>query len=171
MIAGARPAARYSRPVPDLTFRTPTESDHPEVLAALDSWWGGVGGAAGGAQRAALLPRLFFQHFADTSLVVLACDRLIAFLVGFLSQSRPNEAYIHFVGVDPEHQGCGLGTELYERFFATSRGHARRTVHAITSVTNTGSQEFHRRLGFTVSEPITNYDGRGGDRVTFSRAL
>lgn len=157
--------------MPDLTFRTPTESDHPDVLAALDSWWGGVGGATGGAQRAALLPRLFFQHFADTSVVLHDGDRLIAFLVGFLSQSRLDEAYIHFVGVDPGHQGCGLGTELYERFFSTAREHARRTVHAITSVTNSGSQEFHRRLGFTVSEPIANYDGRGGDRVTFSRAL
>jgi len=157
--------------MPELTFRTPTESDHSVVLAALDSWWGGVGGATGGAQRRALLPRLFFQHFADTSLVVLDGDRLIAFLVGFLSQSRPSEAYIHFVGVDPEHRGRGLGTELYERFFSTSREHARHTVHAITSVTNTGSQEFHRRLGFMVSEPIANYDGHGGDRVTFSRAL
>lgn len=157
--------------MPDLTFRSPTESDYPDVLAALENWWSGAGGPAGGAQRAALLPRLFFQHFTDTSLVVRDGDRLAGFLVGFLSQSRPDEAYIHFAGVAPDYQGRGLGARLYGWFFETARGHGRSTVRAITSVSNTGSQAFHRRLGFTVSKPVENYDGRGGARVTFERAI
>ncbi len=153
----------------ELTFCALTESDHPHVMAALEEWWGDVGGANGGAQRAALLPRLFFQHFADTSRVVLDEGRMVAFFVGFLSQSRPDEAYIHFVGVHPEYQGRGLGSGLYEWFFRTARDHGRTTVRAITSVSNTDSQAFHRRLGFTVSDPVADYDGAGGDRVTFAR--
>lgn len=155
----------------ELTYRALTDSDHPDVMAALESWWGGVGGEAGGAQRTALLPRLFFQHFADTSQVVRDDSRLVAFLVGFLSQSHPEEAYIHFVGVDPEYQGRGVGADLYKWFFAAARQNGRSTVRAITSVSNTGSQAFHRRLGFTVSDPIADYDGAGGDRVTFARIL
>lgn len=154
-----------------LLYRPPSEADHADVLVALDMWWGDVGGSSGGAQRAALLPRLFFQHFTDTSLVVRDRDHLVAFLVGFLSQSRPDEAYIHFVGVDPNHQGQGIGANLYRRFFDIAEAHGRNSVHAVTSVPNTQSQAFHRRMGFTVSEPIANYDGRGGDRVKFTRAL
>ena len=96
---------------------------------------------------------------------------LAGFLTGFLSQTNADEAYIHFVGVAPDCQGQGLGTHLYEWFFSTARTHGRSMVRAITSVPNTGSQAFHRRMGFSVSDPIAGYDGRGGDRVAFARAL
>ncbi|MHA3019640.1 GNAT family N-acetyltransferase [Mycobacterium sp. BMJ-28] len=155
----------------ELSYRTSTERDYPDVVAALDRWWDYPGAKARSSQRAALVPRFFFQHFTDTSLIVRDEDRLVAFLIGFLSQSRPDEAYIHFIGVDPHHRGRGLGTDLYERFFAVIREHRRRTVQAITSVSNTGSQAYHRRMGFTVSDPITNYDGRGSVHVAFSRKI
>ncbi|MGR7003457.1 GNAT family N-acetyltransferase [Yinghuangia aomiensis] len=54
--------------------------------------------------------------------------RLVAFLVGFLSQDRADEAYIHFVGVDPEWQGSGVGRAMYERFFAAVRTAGRTRV-------------------------------------------
>lgn len=151
----------------ELRFRRPSEDDYPDVLAALDTWWGEIGGDDGGTHRAGLLPRLFFQHFNDTSIIVHHNNQLVAFLVGFLSQSAPREAYIHFVGVAPEFQAHGLGRELYERFFALAADHGRDTIRAITSVSNLGSQQFHRRLGFRVSTPIPNYDGQDADRVTF----
>ena len=34
------------------------------------------------------------------------------FLAGFISQSRPGEAYIHFAGVDPAERVNGLGRLL-----------------------------------------------------------
>ena len=157
--------------MPGLTFRTPTEADYPDVLEALDAWWGDVGGANGGTERARLLPRLFFQHFTDTSIVVLNRGDIVAFLIGFLSQSRTDQAYIHFVGVAPSHRRRGIANDLYRHFFDTARRHGRRSVHAITSVGNAASQDFHRRIGFAVSDPVVNYDGRGGDRVTFTLDL
>jgi GNAT superfamily N-acetyltransferase len=167
-------------PPEDLNYRHPLEDDHARVLEVLDGWWGGLGGADGSRQRANLLPRLFFQHFTDTSFVVERDGRLQAFLVGFLSQSRPSEAYIHFVGVAPELHGLGIGRDLYERFFALVRGYGRTEVRAITSVANTGSQAFHARMGFTSqrsgcspsdSTAHPDYDGKGMDRVTFHRFL
>ena len=62
----------------DGVFRRPTEADHPRVLAAVEQWWGGRGGAEGARYRAALLPRLFFQHFTDTSTVVEHPDGRLA---------------------------------------------------------------------------------------------
>jgi GNAT superfamily N-acetyltransferase len=63
---------------------------------------------------AGMLPRLFFEHFTDTSFAAERDGRLVGFLAGFISQSRPGEAYIHFVGVDPAQRGRGLGRLLYE---------------------------------------------------------
>jgi ribosomal protein S18 acetylase RimI-like enzyme len=156
--------------VGELTYRPPTEHDHLDVVDALDKWWDDAQPAAR-SQRAALVPRLYFQHFTDTSFVIVDEDRLVGFLIGFLSQSQAGEAYIHFVGIDPCYRGRGLGADLYERFFAIARSHRRRTVRAITSASNTGSQAFHRRMGFSISDPITNYDGRGSTHVTFDREL
>ena len=60
------------------------------------------------------LPRLFFEHFTDTSFAAERDGKLAGFLAGFISQSRPGEAYIHFAGVDPAERGSGLGRLLYE---------------------------------------------------------
>ncbi|MET7772146.1 GNAT family N-acetyltransferase [Nocardia sp. NPDC005366] len=167
-----RPPADTAPTTSPMTYREPTEADHARVLAVLDEWWGGLGGDEGARQRAGLLPRLFFQHFTDTSIVVERDGRLVAFLIGFLSQSRQDEAYIHFVGVDPALHGRGLGSELYHRFFDTMRRNGRTVVRAITSDANTGSRAFHARMGFTEARQIfPDYDGPGATRVTFVRAL
>jgi hypothetical protein len=47
-----------------------------------------------------------FVHFRDTSFIGEMNDNLIGFLVGFLSPSVPEEAYIHFVGVHPDLSPC-----------------------------------------------------------------
>ena len=52
---------------------------------------------------------LFFEHFTDTSFAAECDGRLAGFLAGFISQSRPGEAYIHFVGwIRPSGQLAGL---------------------------------------------------------------
>lgn len=42
------------------------------------------------------LPRIFFEHFTGTSFAAKRDGRLAGFLAWFISQSRPDEAYIHF---------------------------------------------------------------------------
>ena len=156
----------------DLRFRRACEADHPRVLAAVEQWWGDLGGAAGAQNRAALLPRLFFQHFTTTSTVVEHPDgRLAAFLVGFLSPAEPGTAYVHFVGVDPAARRVGLGSTLYRRFADEAARAGARTIRAITGPPNTRSIAFHTALGFTVSDVVPDYDGPGKDRVCFARTL
>jgi GNAT superfamily N-acetyltransferase len=169
-----------SAPWQHYDLRRPGPEDHLPVLAVLDTWWDGMGGPEGSRQRALLLPKLMFQHFTDSSFLVTSDERIIGFLIGFLSPSRPAESYIHFVGVDPAERGHGLGAELYERFFAYSRAHGRSVVRAITSPVNKGSHAFHTRMGF-VTEPgpkefeglpvQPDYDGPGLDRLSFRKDL
>jgi ribosomal protein S18 acetylase RimI-like enzyme len=148
-----------------VTIRHAEPADHARVAAVIDAWWGG-------RRMSDMLPRLFFAHFRETSFV--AEDEkgaLAGFLCGFLSQTHPEEAYIHFVGVAPEHRRAGLARELYERFFAAARAHGRTTVHCVTAPVNTGSLAFHARLGFGVEAEVENYDGAGESRVLLAKRL
>jgi ribosomal protein S18 acetylase RimI-like enzyme len=151
-----------------LVPRRPTVDDHERVLSAIVEWWADHRGAG----LASLLPRLFFQHFATTSWV-LDDDRgdLRGFLIGFRSFDNPDVAYIHFVGVDPDLRGRGVGRSLYEMFFADMAASGCTIVNAITGPANTGSQAFHRALGFWVGKTLPSYDGPGEARVPMSRAI
>jgi ribosomal protein S18 acetylase RimI-like enzyme len=94
---------------------------------------------------------------------------VIAFLCGFRSQTHDDEAYIHFVGVDPAHRGSGLARELYERFFEAVA--PRTVVRAVTAPVNERSVAFHRALGFEVERVDEDYDGRGEARVLLMKRL
>ena len=56
-------------------------------------------------------------HFCQTSFVAEQDGHVVGFVVGFVSQSYPDEGYIHFVGVHPGLRKGGLGHLLYERVF------------------------------------------------------
>ena len=155
------------------TIRPLRPSDHPAVVSVIDDWWSG-------RRMADMLPRLFFEHFTDTSFAAERDGELAGFLVGLRSQSRPGEAYIHFVGVHPAERGRGLGRRLYERFFTTVQAQGCDVVRAVTSPVNQGSIRFHRRMGFDIvpgdaevdGVPVaTGYDGDTQDRVRFVKHL
>lgn len=124
--------------------------------------------------------RFFFEHFADTSFAAERDGVLVGLLPGFVSQSRPGEAYIHFVGVHPDERGHGLGRQLYETFFDAVAARGCSVVRAVTAPVNARSVAFHRRMGFACEPgqagadgvPVTSdYDGRGQDRVRFVKEL
>jgi ribosomal protein S18 acetylase RimI-like enzyme len=96
--------------VPDtgVRIRPIRPSDYRTVIAVIDDWWGG-------RHMADMLPRLFFEHFTDTSFAAERDGELAGFLIGFRSQSRPGEAYIHFVGIHPGERGHGLVRALLRR--------------------------------------------------------
>lgn len=64
-----------------------------------------------------MLPKLFFVHFCETSFIAEIDQKIIGFLIGFLSQSHSEEAYIHFVGIHPDCRKQGVGSALYQQFF------------------------------------------------------
>ena len=148
-----------------MEIRHAEPADYGRVIGRVNAWWGG-------RDMAPMLPRLFFVHFEGTSYVVDDGDgQLAAFLIGFLSQTDPAEAYIHFVGVSPEHRGGGLGRRLYERFFEDARAAGRTRVTCVTSPVNEGSVAFHEALGFISERVAHDDDGPGEDRVLFVKSL
>jgi ribosomal protein S18 acetylase RimI-like enzyme len=137
-------------------------ADYGRVIEVIDQWWGG-------RPMAAMLPKLFFVHFRDTSFVAEDDEGLAGFLCGFRSQTHDDEAYVHFVGVDPGRRGSGLGRALYERFFEAVA--PRSVVRAVTSPVNERSVAFHQAIGFEIDRVDEDYDGRGEARVLLVKTL
>ncbi len=157
----------------ELHIRNTEPSDYQPIIKVVNDWWGG-------RQMSDMLPKLFFFHFQNTSFVVEQDGELVAFLVGFVSQTFPDEAYIHFVGVSPMFRKAGLARELYKKFFATVQKIGCRTVRCVTSPVNKESIAFHRNLGFSVKDSdklidgvsvFEGYDGEGQDRVLLYKYL
>ena len=148
-----------------MEIRHANPADYGRVIQHVNAWWGG-------RDMAPMLPKLFFLHFEGTSFVAEDDEgKLAAFLIGFLSQTDPDEAYIHFVGVAPAQRGSGIGRELYERFFAVVAGEGRTRVRCVASPANEGSVAFHESLGFVAERVAADYDGPGEDRVLFVKHL
>jgi ribosomal protein S18 acetylase RimI-like enzyme len=145
-----------------MVIRHAEPADHGRVISVVDDWWSG-------RTMAAMLPKLFFVHFRDTSFVAEEDGELAGFLCGFRSQTYDDEAYVHFVGVDPARRGAGLGRLLYERFFEAIR--PRTIVRAVTSPVNERSVAFHQALGFEVERVDDAYDGHGEARVLLIKRL
>ena len=127
-----------------------------------------------------LLPKLFFMHFRPTSFVLEQAGLMRGFLIGFVSDTNPQQSYIHCVGVDPTCRSQGFGRVLYNHFFEVVSGLGCREVYCITSPVNKGSIGFHTRMGFEILAGDTevdgvavtsNYDGQGNARVLFRKDL
>lgn len=127
-----------------VALRQANLEDHVRVLAVVDEWWGG-------RRMSALIPSLFLEHFAGTSYVAEdSVGALSGFLIGFRSQDRPDEAYVHFVGVRPDQRGTGLGARLHDTFATTVQERGVRRIRCVTSRLNTASIAFHTSIGFVV---------------------
>jgi ribosomal protein S18 acetylase RimI-like enzyme len=136
----------------EFNIRKCQPDDHSRVISVVKQWWNG-------RDLRYALPMLFFDHFADSSYVVYRKGQLVAFFIGFLSQSKKDEGYIHFAGVHPSFRGIGLGAHLYDKFFAHCRENQRRVVKSCTSPVNKGSIAFHTRMGFDIIPGDTEIDG------------
>ena len=136
----------------DLTIRNSKPSDHQRIISVMKDWWGG-------RDLTWMLPKLFLVHFCDTSFIIEKEEDLVAFLIGFLSQSKANEGYIHLVGVHPNYRDMGLGEFLYHRFFQICKANNRDTIRSCTSPVNKGSIRFHKKIGFTILKGDVEVDG------------
>ncbi|WP_020061080.1 GNAT family N-acetyltransferase [Bacillus sp. 123MFChir2] len=147
--------------------------DYMTIHSVMNDWWGG-------RQMADMLPKLFFIHFQETSFIIEKDNEIAGFICGFFSQTFEDEAYVHFIGVNPKFRRQGIASALYSFFFDAVCSNGRHVVKAITSPVNKKSIQFHREIGFEIErgddeiEGVsvhTNYDGKGGSRVLFVKYI
>jgi ribosomal protein S18 acetylase RimI-like enzyme len=146
----------------EITIEPMRLPDMAAVLAELDRFWGG-------RDMRFLHQKVFVQEFGDTCLTARGTHgRIAGYLIGF--PAPRNLGYIHAVAVRDEARGTGCGQALYRAFATAVAVHGADRLKAITSVTNTGSVAFHRRLGFDVRH-VEDYDGPGKPMMVMTRPL
>ena len=126
---------------------------------------------------------IFTKFFKSTSLVVeLDSGELAGFLLGFVSQEDPEEAYMHLLCVDPKIRTRGIGKSLVEKFFEAVSLKGWKKVYLITKPINWKSISFYRNLGFLEEKKgniinimgasaIRNYNGMGEHMVVFYKYI
>jgi GNAT superfamily N-acetyltransferase len=138
------------------------KSDFDYIVSVLDRWWGGPAG-----ERA---HPVFFYELGEQALIAEESEEVVGFLLGFVAPTVPPTAYVHLVGIHPDHRRKGVGKDLYEHFAERARRAGASRLKAITTVGNDGSIRFHAALGFTVTEDH-DYAGQGRSRVVFTKDL
>lgn len=156
-----------------MEIRTVKSTDYYTISPLINEWWGG-------RNMSDMLPKLFFDHFTNTSFIAEKDGKLVGFLIGFLSQSHSNEAYIHFVGVHPDYRKHQIGKHLYHTFFTVVKQNGRNIVRCVTSPVNKVSIAYHKKMGFEIEAGDkkvdgvlvnSDYDGTNQDRVLFVKHL
>lgn len=145
-----------------MKIRGITKQDFDYIVSVLDRWWGGPS-----SERAH--PILFYE-LGEQALIAEADGEVVGFLLGFLTPAEPPVAYVHLVGIHPDHRRQGVGKRLYERFIERARALRAHSMKAITTVGNEGSLRFHEALGFEVTEE-PDYAGAGRSRIVFTKEL
>lgn len=140
-----------------MNIRHADSADYERVLDVMVEWWGG-------RDLRLTVHKGLFIHFTQTSFIVDDADgNLLAFLLGYLSQTYPDEAFINWVGVHPEHRNKGMARLLYAHFFDIARKRGRTRVTSTTALVNEASMWWHERMGFSVR--------RAEESFLFSREL
>ena len=75
-----------------LTWREAHPGDAAAVTGAIDTWWPKVHIVHG------VCPQLL-EHMGDTCVIAEDDGVLVGFLIGYLSQRRPDAGYVHYAGV------------------------------------------------------------------------
>ena len=147
----------------DVTIDLTRDGDLAEILRNFERFWGHRD-----FPRPLLHP-IFFREFGDTAFMARRDSEIIGCLLGFVAPT--GDGYIHFVAVRDDARALGLGRRLYETFAAAAAQRGATALKALTSPENTGSQAFHRRMGFTDMTEVPNYEGSGRTRIVMRRPL
>ena len=125
---------------------------------------------------------LFTKFFSSTSFVAEEDQRIIGFLLGFISQDNPEEAYIHLLCVHPRFRRDGIASKLLKEFIETVKMKNIKRISLITKPINKRAISFYRKHGFKDYDgPETcrsgdvnvfkDYNGEREDMVLFEKSL
>lgn len=140
-----------------------TAAHFDAARAVADDWFGHPVGLT--------LHRLFFDQLGPHGVWIARDDDAPAgFLLGLVSASEPDLAYVHLHAVDPALRGQGVGATLYRAFGERAMESGCTRIRALAAPQREGSIAFHRALGFD-GPLVAGYLGPGEDRIVFERSL
>ena len=145
-----------------MQIRSLTKVDYDFIVSIIDRWWGGLA-----SERA---HPVFFYELGRHALVATEGDKIIGFLMGFVTSEEPKLGYIHLFGIEPEFRRRGVARALYEQFISAARNEGASKIKALAMVGNEDSIRFHGALDFNV-EQVADYAGSGYPRLVFTKTL
>lgn len=101
------------------------------------------------------------RHFRSTCFIAEDRERVIGYLLGFRSQTYPEEAYMHLVQVDPALRGHGVGRRLFYQFEAATKAMGCKKIVTTSRPQNKTAAAFYAEMGFkqVQSENMIEVDG------------
>jgi ribosomal protein S18 acetylase RimI-like enzyme len=125
---------------------------------------------------------LFTKYFANTCFVAEMDDKIVGYILGFISQLEKNIAYIHNICVSPDFRRKKIGSSLYQKFFQNMKKEKCQRIFLIINPINRLSIRYHESLGFNVSKEgeeiyiegvraSKNYNGPGKHMVVMCKYL
>lgn len=125
---------------------------------------------------------LFTKYFADTCFVAEKDNKIVGYILGFISQLEKNVAYIHNICIAPYLRRKKIGSRLYQEFFQKMKKQKCQKIFLIINPINKLSINYHESLGFNVlnvGEEIfvegvrasKDYNGPGKHMVVMCKSL
>jgi GNAT superfamily N-acetyltransferase len=124
-----------------MLVRNVFEGDFVEIVNKSREWGDIV------IEREAIY-HIMTKHFRGTCFVAEDRQRMIGYLLGFRSQSCPDEAYMHLVQVDPAMRGHGIGRRLFTQFEAAAKAMGCRKIMTTSRPQNKTAMAFYEEMGF-----------------------
>lgn len=148
-----------------------TKQDFDQILLEFNQFWEHD-------RTLALHHPTIIYEFGNSAFVIKDGDRVLAYLMGFLSQTE-KVGYVNLLSVRQGYRRQGLARQLYEHFTQYALAHGCTRLKAITSPVNKLSIAFHKRIGMTLMGDDTaegvpvvrDYAGPGKDRVVFIKNI
>lgn len=125
---------------------------------------------------------LFTRYFANTCFVAEMDNKIVGYILGFISQLEKNVAYIHNICISPDFRRKKIGSSLYQKFFQNMKKEECQRVFLIINPVNKLSISYHESLGFNAlkeGEEIyiegvrasKNYNGPGKHMLVMCKSL
>ena len=95
-----------------------------------------------------------FQTNVDTGYCFVAEDdgEIIGFLLSYETLPFRGTLYIHYIGLNPEYQGKGVGFLLYKKIIDKAKEKQIKEIRALINLDNPKSIKLHEKLGFKLSD-------------------
>lgn len=117
-------------------------------------------------------PSIFIElppYWPQGLIILEEMDRIVGFIFGVLIS--PIEARVLMLAISPERRNQGLGTLLCQQFFNECGNRGLRVISLEVRVSNISAMKFYQRLGFDITNRMTNYYSDGEDGLQLQHFL
>lgn len=122
------------------------------------------------------------EHFKETCFIAEDRGKMIGYLLGFRSQSHPEQAYMHLIQVAPELRGNGVGRRLFSQFQSAAKAMGCTRICTVTKPENKQCVPFHKAMGLSIAggkniidingvPAVKDYNGPGKHMIVWCKDI